>query len=91
MGGLTRQVTVVNLAGLHARAAVMVVQLANRFPCAVAISRGNGTINAKSIMGILTLAATQGTVLTLNADGERAAEALDALADLFARKFDEGE
>ena len=91
MDRLTRDVTVANRAGLHARAAVMVVQLANKFPCALAISRGNGAINAKSIMGILTLAATQGTVLTLSADGESASAALDALADLFARKFDEGE
>lgn len=91
MGGLTREVTVANRAGLHARAAVMVVQLANKFPCTLAISRGNGSISAKSIMGILTLAATQGSKLVLTAEGESAAEALDALADLFARKFDEGE
>lgn len=90
MGVLTRDVLVANQAGLHARAAVMVVQLANSFPCAISIRRGDGVINAKSIMGILTLAATQGTTLTLTVDGERGAEALAALADLFARKFDEG-
>lgn len=91
MGELTRTVTVSNRAGLHARAAVMVVQTANRFPCTIMLRRGDGAINAKSIMGILTLAAVQGTELTLTADGAEAAAALDALADLFVRKFDEGE
>ncbi|HNW93734.1 MAG TPA: HPr family phosphocarrier protein [bacterium] len=88
---ISREVLVSNRAGLHARAAVMVVQLANKYPCAILFQRQEGTINAKSIMGILTLAAVKGTTLTLTAEGDRADEALQALADLFDRKFDEGE
>ena len=91
MPTLRREITVVNKLGLHARPAAMLVQLTSRYKSDVTISKDDMTVNAKSIMGVMMLAAEQGSTLQLAGVGEDAAEALDALAELFARKFDEEE
>ena len=87
---LTRKVKIVNSLGLHARPSALFVQTANKFPsCRVAVSNGVDQVNGKSIMGMMTLAAAQGTELTLNVVGKEAKGAMDALCQLIANKFDE--
>lgn len=87
---LERELTVINRLGLHARAAVKLVQLLGGYRAnATLIARGR-EVNGKSIMGVMLLAAAQGTTLTLRLDGPDEAEAMDAAAGLFARCFDEG-
>ncbi len=83
--------TIVNRLGLHARASAKLTKLAGSFPCDVFISRGERRVNAKSIMGVMMLAAGIGSEVTLEADGDRAQEAMDALLALIADKFGEGE
>lgn len=75
----SRSVTVANKLGLHARAAARFVHLASRFQSNVKVTRGSQTIDGKSIMGILLLAAAAGSVLLVSADGEDEQAALDAL------------
>jgi phosphocarrier protein HPr len=86
-----RQVTIVNELGLHARAASKLVQLAGKFPVEVQVGREDMMVNAKSIMGVLMLAAAKGTELHLTADGNDAVaqEALDALVALIDGRFGE--
>ncbi|HVP90865.1 MAG TPA: HPr family phosphocarrier protein [Terriglobales bacterium] len=86
-----RTVTIKNKLGLHARAAVKFVNLANRFGASVKIVKDGNEIDGKSILGILTLAATQGTVIRLVASGKDEEAALGALAELIANRFDEKE
>ena len=83
--------TIVNRLGLHARASAKLTKLAGSFPCDIFISRGERRVNAKSIMGVMMLAAGIGSDITLEADGDRAQEAMDALLALIADKFGEGE
>ena len=85
------QPTISNKLGLHARASAKLTKLASTFPCDVWLTRGERRVNAKSIMGVMMLAAAQGTTLELETDGEQAQEAMDALLALIANKFDEGE
>ncbi|HWS04526.1 MAG TPA: HPr family phosphocarrier protein [Burkholderiaceae bacterium] len=80
-----------NKLGLHARASAKLTKLAGSFPCEVWLSRGERRVNAKSIMGVMMLAAGIGTEVTLETDGEREQEAMDALLALMADKFGEGE
>lgn len=80
---------IVNRLGLHARAAAKLVKLAAGFGCSIELLHGRRRANAKSIMGVLMLAATRGTELTITADGEDAAAALAALEALIQRRFDE--
>ncbi|MFC4727814.1 HPr family phosphocarrier protein [Coralloluteibacterium thermophilus] len=84
-----REVSVVNRLGLHARAAARLVQLLSKYKSDAAISAKGRTVNGKSIMGVMLLAAGQGSTVTLRLEGEDETEALDAAADLFARGFDE--
>ena len=86
-----RQVTIVNKLGLHARAAAKLVATAARFESEVKLSKAHAEVNAKSILGVMMLAAAKGSEITLIADGTDEAEALDALEDLIARRFDEDE
>ena len=86
---LSRSVTVANRLGLHARAAARFVHLASRFQSHVTVTRGVQTMDGKSIMGILLLAAAAGTVLTLSADGEDEQAALDALCNFIETGFGE--
>ena len=83
--------TIVNRLGLHARASAKLTKLAGSFPCDIFISRGERRVNAKSIMGVMMLAAGIGSDITLEADGDRAQEAMDALLALIVDKFGEGE
>jgi phosphocarrier protein HPr len=84
-------VTINNKLGLHARASAKLTKLAGSFPCEIWISRGERRVNAKSIMGVMMLAAGMGTLIELDVQGERAQEALDALCALINDRFGEGE
>ena len=83
--------TVSNKLGLHARASAKLTKLAGSYPCEVWISKGERRVNAKSIMGVMMLAAGLGSEVTIETTGERDQEALDALLALMADKFGEGE
>ena len=81
-----REVTVTNPYGLHARPAMEFVDVANRFACEIFVSKDGRRVNAKSILSVLTLAAENGTVLEMEAEGDQAAEALDALVEVLTQK-----
>jgi phosphocarrier protein len=83
--------TISNKLGLHARASAKLTKLAGSFPCEVWLSKGERRINAKSIMGVMMLAAGLGSEVMVETIGERDQEALDALLALMADKFGEGE
>ena len=83
--------TISNKLGLHARASAKLTKLAGSFPCEVWLSKGERRINAKSIMGVMMLAAGLGSEVMLETSGERDQEALEALLALMADKFGEGE
>ena len=85
------QVTISNKLGLHARASAKLTKLAGSFPCEVWMSRAERRVNAKSIMGVMMLAAGLGTSVEIETDGEREQEANEALQALIADKFGEGE
>ncbi|BBD79489.1 HPr family phosphocarrier protein [Aerosticca soli] len=85
-----RSLVVSNRLGLHARAAAKLVQLVHGFKSTVWLVSGSREVNAQSIMGVMMLAAGQGTPLVVRADGPDEDAALDAVVDLFERKFDEG-
>lgn len=82
-------VTIQNELGLHARAATQFVQLAAKFPCEVQVEKDGQRVNGKSIMGVLMLVASQGTVIKIVTSGERAEEAGRALEELVNSKFGE--
>ena len=83
--------TISNKLGLHARASAKLTKLAGSFPCEVFMSRGDRRINAKSIMGVMMLAAGMGTVVEIETSGAQEQEAMDALLALITDKFGEGE
>ena len=83
--------TIINKLGLHARASAKLTKMAGSFPCEVFMSRGERRINAKSIMGVMMLAAGMGTEVEIETSGDREQEAMDALLALIADKFGEGE
>lgn len=83
--------TISNKLGLHARASAKLTKLAGSFPCEVWLSRGERRINAKSIMGVMMLAAGLGSEIELETDGEQEREAMDALLALIHDRFGEGE
>lgn len=85
-----KKILIQNELGLHARAATKLVQLATKFPCEVTVTKDGHEVNGKSIMGVLMLVASKGTWITLRAKGDRAQEAIDALAQLVDDKFGEG-
>ena len=87
----SRSADFVNQLGLHARAAAKLTHLASGFQCEIWISRAGRRVNAKSIMGVMMLAAGQGSSVLLEAEGADAEQALAALAKLIADKFGEGE
>ncbi|HSW15666.1 MAG TPA: HPr family phosphocarrier protein [Ramlibacter sp.] len=88
---IKKNTTINNRLGLHARASAKLTKLAGSFPCDVWLTRGERRVNAKSIMGVMMLAAGLGTEITLETDGEREQEAMDALLTLIADRFGEGE
>jgi len=83
--------TISNKLGLHARASAKLTKLAGSFSCEVWMSRGDRRVNAKSIMGVMMLAAGMGSTVQIETDGEGEQEATDALLALIADKFGEGE
>ncbi|MBS3820525.1 MAG: HPr family phosphocarrier protein [Planctomycetes bacterium] len=84
-----RDAEIVNKFGLHARPAMQFVNEANRFASRIEVSKGELTVDAKSIMSVMRLAATKGTILTITADGDDASDAVDALAQLIQDGFGE--
>jgi phosphocarrier protein len=88
---ITTTTTISNKLGLHARASAKLTKLAGTFPCEVWMSKGERRVNAKSIMGVMMLAAGIGTEVQLETSGEREQEAMDQLLALIADKFGEGE
>lgn len=88
---LQREIPIVNKLGLHLRAAAQFVQTAGRFSCDVWVSKDGRRVNGKSIMGVMTLVAVKGSSLSVETEGDKAAECLDALTKLAADKFGEKE
>jgi phosphocarrier protein len=84
-------ITISNKLGLHARASAKLTKLAGSFPCEVWIARGERRVNAKSIMGVMMLAAGLGADVVLETSGDQEREAMDALVALIQDKFGEGE
>ena len=82
---------IINKLGLHARASAKLTQVASGYKCEVWLSRNGRRVNAKSIMGVMMLAAGKGAAITIDAEGEDADAALAAVLKLIADKFDEGE
>ena len=88
---IKKNTTISNKLGLHARASAKLTKLAGSYPCEVWISRGERRVNAKSIMGVMMLAAGLGTEITLETNGDKEQEAMDALVALINDRFGEGE
>ena len=88
---LSAEVQIVNKLGLHARASAKLTQLASRYRSEIWLARSGRRVNAKSIMGVMMLAAGKGASVVIEADGEDAAAALAALQALIAGRFGEGE
>ena len=87
---IERELDVTNRLGLHARASARLVQVLSGFRCSATLSAKGREVNAKSIMGVMLLAAGPGSTVLLRVDGEDEAAAAAAVVDLFERKFDEG-
>ena len=85
------EIEIINKLGLHARASAKLSQLAARFPCEILLSRNGRQINAKSIMGVMMLAAGIGSTVTLETVGDQADAAMQALTELIHNRFGEGE
>ncbi len=90
-GVLVRELTIINRRGLHARASAKFVQTVERFDADVTVTRCGETVGGRSIMGLLTLAAAQGTTITVTAKGADAPACLQAIDDLLANRFGEDE
>jgi len=88
---IEKKITIINKLGLHARAAAKFVSCASRFGAEIELSRGPKSVNGKSIMGVMMLAASRGTDVVLRARGEDAEQALSALETLINNRFDEAE
>lgn len=86
---LVREIPIVNKQGLHARPAAMFVKLCNSFQCEIWVEKGDEQVNGKSIMGLMMLAANHGSTIKVTADGCDAEEALDKIADLVGKGFNE--
>ena len=86
---IARELTIVNKLGLHARAAGALVKLASTFRSEITVEKGGTKVNAKSIMGLLMLAASMGSIIRITAHGEDEKEAAAAVEGLVQRKFDE--
>ena len=85
------EIEIINKLGLHARASAKLSQLAAQFPCEILLSRNGRQINAKSIMGVMMLAAGIGSTVTLETVGDQADEAMQALTELINDRFGESE
>jgi phosphocarrier protein HPr len=90
-GAITREIPIVNKKGLHARASAKFVQMAEQFDAAITVTRGHESVGGTSIMGLMMLAAGPGTTVTIQATGNEAQAAMDALCALISSKFGEEE
>ena len=88
-GALSRNVTIVNQYGIHARPAALIVKTASRFDADVFVEKDSNRVSGKSIMGLMTLEASLGTILKVIAEGPDAEQVLDELVALITGKFDE--
>jgi len=88
---LQQDALIINKLGLHARASAKLTQLASQYPCEVWLTRNGRRVNAKSIMGVMMLAAAKGTTINVETSGEQEQEALTALLALINDYFGEGE
>jgi len=88
---LQREVEIINKLGLHARASAKLTQVAGGFKCNIWVTRNGRRVNAKSIMGVMMLAAAKGSALVVEADGPDEGPALDAVIRLIASGFEESE
>ena len=88
---LQREVEIINKLGLHARASARLTQVAGRFEADVWLSRNGRRVNAKSIMGVMMLAAAKGSTVLVETDGKDETEAMDAVTTLIAERFGEDE
>ena len=86
---LKKTFTIKNKLGLHARPAALFVQLTNKYKSHVKVSKDNEEVNGKSIMGLMMLAAEQGSQITITVEGEDAQQLLDKIEEMIAHKFDE--
>ncbi|HPS53795.1 MAG TPA: HPr family phosphocarrier protein [Phycisphaerae bacterium] len=89
MAQVEKEITIINKYGLHARPAMQVVQLAQKYASNIEVAKDALKVDAKSIMSVMRLAATKGTKLKISADGEDAQQAIDALTQLIADGFGE--
>jgi phosphocarrier protein len=90
-GPLARDLPIINRKGLHARASAKFVQTVERYDAEVTVTRHGETVGGRSIMGLLTLGAAQGTTIRVTAEGPQAVEALEGIAALLANRFGEDE
>ena len=88
---IQQDVQIINNLGLHARASAKLTQLASKYPCEVWLTRAGRRVNAKSIMGVMMLAAAKGSTINIETNGEKDQEAMDALLALINNYFGEGE
>lgn len=88
---LNQDAVIINRLGLHARASSKLTQLASTFPCEIWMSRGSRRVNAKSIMGVMMLAAAKGSTVHIETNGEKEQEAMDAIVRLISSYFGETE
>ena len=88
-GPLTKELTILNSKGIHARPAAMFVKAASRFACEILVEKDGETVNGKSIMGLMMLAAGQGSKLLLTCEGHDCDKALAEIEEIIRRKFDE--
>ena len=88
---LEKPTTIINKLGLHARAATKFANVANRYSCKIIVTKDQKIIDGKSIMSLMLLAAAKGSDITINTDGEDENEAMSALLELIANRFDEEE
>ena len=88
---LRKEITIINKLGLHARAAAKLINTTSRFSSDIQLIKENREVDGKSIMAVMMLAASQGTQLTVQAQGDDAAQALEAIEALVLNRFDEAE
>lgn len=88
---IEKNVTIINKLGLHARAAAKLIGVTGKFGCDIKITKNGKTVDAKSIMAIMMLAASQGTDLLIQTDGDDESAAMDAVIEIINNRFDEDE
>jgi phosphocarrier protein HPr len=88
---IKQEIQIINKLGLHARASTKLTQIASQFDCEIWIERNARRVNAKSIMGVMMLAASNGSIITLETDGANERPAMDALVQLINSRFGEPE